>query len=138
VSCPTCPSTYAFPAESQYITLTLTDSSGCTATDSILILVFVPKKVFIPNVFSPNDDNINDVFYLQANDFAIEVEYLIVADRWGDVVFEKHNFPINDPGFGWDGTLDGKKMFPAVYTYLARIRFTDEVVPYSGTVTLIR
>jgi gliding motility-associated-like protein len=139
LSCPSCPATYAFPSESQFITLTLTDSSGCTATDSILILVFVPKKVYIPNVFSPNGDQINDVFYLQADDFAVEVEYLIVADRWGDVVFEQSNFPINDPAFGWDGSLDGKMMFPAVYTYLARIRFTDdEILPYSGTVTLIR
>jgi gliding motility-associated-like protein len=138
VSCPTCPVTYAFPSESQYITLMLEDSSGCTATDSILILVFVPKEVFIPNVFSPNGDGINDLFYLQANNFALEIEYLIIADRWGDVVFEQRNFPINDPTFGWDGTLDGKMMFPAVYTYLARIRFTDEIIPYSGTVTLLR
>jgi len=119
--------------------LTLTDSSGCSVTDSILILVFVPKKVYIPTVFSPNNDQINDVFYLQANDFAREVEYMTIADRWGDVVFERTHFPINDPAFGWDGSLDGKMMFPAVFTYLARILFSDgEIVPYSGTVTLIR
>ncbi len=139
LSCTTCPAPYAFPVESQYISLTLTDSQGCSATDSILILVFVPKRVYIPTVFSPNDDQANDIFYLQADDFAIEVDYMIIADRWGDVVFERNNFPINDPGFGWDGSLDGKKMFPAVFTYLVRIRFSDgEVIPYSGTVTLIR
>ncbi|HLF62507.1 MAG TPA: gliding motility-associated C-terminal domain-containing protein [Saprospiraceae bacterium] len=139
LSCSTCPATYAFPTESQYILLTLTDSSGCSVTDSILILVFVPKKVYIPTVFSPNNDQINDVFYLQANDFAREVEYMTIADRWGDVVFERTHFPINDPAFGWDGSLDGKMMFPAVFTYLARILFSDgEIVPYSGTVTLIR
>ena len=139
LSCPTCPVTYAFPQESQFISVTLSDSSGCVASDSVLILVFVPKQIYIPNVFSPNGDNINDIFYLQANEFAEEVEYLIIADRWGDVVFEKTLFPINDPAYGWDGTLDGKTMFPAVFTYLARIRFSDgEVIPHSGTVTLLR
>jgi gliding motility-associated-like protein len=139
VSCATCPVTYAFPSQSQFISVTLIDSSGCVASDSVLILVFVPKQIYIPNVFSPNGDNINDVFYLQSNLFALDIEYLIIADRWGNVVFEKTNFPINDPAYGWDGTLDGKDMFPAVFTYLARIRFSDgEVVPHSGTVTLIR
>lgn len=139
VSCPTCPSTFAYPPTDQYISVTLVDSAGCSATDSVLILVFVPKQVFIPTVFSPNGDNINDEFYIQANAFAEEVEYLIVIDRWGNVVYENRNFPVNDPAYGWDGTLNGRGMFPAVYTYLMRIRFTDnEILPFSGTVTLVR
>ncbi len=138
VSCTTCPATYAFPPTDQYVTLSLVDSSGCTATDSILILVFVPKQVYIPNVFSPNGDDINDKFYIQANAFAEEVDYLLVVDR-GNAVYERSHFPVNDPDYGWDGTLNGKMMFPAVFTYLTRVRFTDgQVIPFSGTVTLVR
>jgi len=139
LSCATCPVTYAFPPVDQNVTLTLTDDQGCIAIDSITIFVFVPKQVYIPTVFSPNGDNINDRFYIQTSAFAEEIEYLLIVDRWGDVVFEKSNSPVNDPDFGWDGTLGGKMMFPAVYTYLTRIRFTDgEVIPFSGTVTLLR
>jgi gliding motility-associated-like protein len=142
LSCSTCPSTFAFPPNDQYITLTLVDDEGCTATDSIMIFVFVPKQVFIPTVFSPNGDGINDRFYIQAGEFAVSVDYLLIADRWGDVVFERTgspSIPVNDPNEGWDGTLGGKPMFPAVYTYLTRIRFTDnQVLPFSGTITLVR
>jgi gliding motility-associated-like protein len=139
VSCASCPSTYAFPPVDQYITLTLTDTAGCVATDSVLIRVFVPKRVYIPTVFSPNGDQINDVFYIQAGEFAVSIDYLLVVDRWGNAVYELSDFPANDPDFGWDGTLNGREMFPAVFTYLTHIRFTDgEVLPFSGTVTLIR
>jgi gliding motility-associated-like protein len=102
--------------------------------------VFVPRKVFIPNVFSPNQDQINDIFFLQGDEeFVEEIEYMIIADPWGDVVFEKTNFSLNDPNEGWDGTMGGEPMNPGVFTYLTRIRFIDgEIIPYSGTVTLIR
>ena len=56
------------------------------ASDSVLIRVFVPKQVYIPTVFSPNGDQINDRFYIQAGDFAEAVDYLLVVDRWGNVV----------------------------------------------------
>jgi gliding motility-associated-like protein len=141
LSCSTCPSTFAYPPNDQYVTLTVVDAEGCTATDSIMIFVFVPKQIFIPTVFSPNGDGINDFFYIQGGEFAVSVDYLLVADRWGDVVYEIGGpmVPVNDPNFGWDGTLGGKPMFPAVFTYLTRIRFTDgQVLPFSGTVTLVR
>src|SRR5690606_16167383 len=138
LSCDNCLQTYAAPMVDTVVYVTVADSAGCTATDSVIILVFVPKQVYIPTVFSPNGDNINDYFYIQANTFAVNVEYMIVADRWGNVVFENGDFPVNIPEEGWDGTLNGKGMFPAVYPYLVRVRFNDEIIPYSGTVTLVR
>ncbi len=69
-------------------------------------------KVYVPNVFTPNNDGFNDVF---KPEFACDMRYfdMMVFDRWGELVFQSDN-----PLKGWDGTFKGVKMTPAVFVYV--------------------
>jgi gliding motility-associated-like protein len=85
---------------------------------------------FLPNVFSPNGDGLNDVFYVRGKGF--ESLSLIIFDRWGNTVFET-----TDKDIGWDGTKGGKKLNSDVYVYrLEIVYYTGEVVEREGNVLL--
>jgi gliding motility-associated-like protein len=71
------------------VTLVVTDELGCSDTTSILILVV--GDIIIPNVVTPNSDNINDIFLIQNLDNTLPSK-LIVLNRWGNVVFEVENY----------------------------------------------
>ncbi|MDX1406558.1 MAG: gliding motility-associated C-terminal domain-containing protein, partial [Saprospiraceae bacterium] len=138
VSCQSCPDPLAFPTQTQFVKVTLQNDEGCVIADSILINVFTPKRVYIPNVFSPNRDQINDFFFIQANDFATAVDMLVV-ERGGVVVYDVQGIPPNVEAAGWDGTMKGQLVNPGVYAYLIKVYFADgSVIPYSGTVTVVR
>ena len=138
LSCANCLNPVAQPAETTLYYFLIEDTDGCKAVDSILITVEFTPKVYVPNVFSPNNDGLNDTFYLFGDGIA-EVKILRIFDRWGEKVFEKANFPANEPLYGWDGYFKGKPMNSDVYAYYATINFLDgseKIV--KGDVTLLR
>ncbi len=138
-SCPTCANPMASPPFTQYVTVTLINDQGCSATDSLLIQVFIPKRAYIPNVFSPNGDGVNDFFTIYTNEFGVDIESIIIVNRGGVTVFGGTNLSLNDPTDAWDGTFQNRLLNPGVFTYLVRIRYQgDQVIPFSGTITLIR
>jgi gliding motility-associated-like protein len=115
------------------------DDEGCTAIDSVAVRINDIKPVFVPNVFSPNGDNINDGFTVFAGPAVDMIEELRVFDRWGNTVFAANEIFPNDPVLGWDGTFKGKRMNAGVFAYYARVRFIDNSDQiYKGDVTLIR
>lgn len=82
--------------------------------------------VFIPNVFSPNDDQYNDLFVPYGDPrFVKEVESFAVYDRWGNQMYFAQKFLPGDESFDWDGSFNGKKMNPGVYVFHAKINFLD-------------
>ena len=95
--------------------------------------------IFAPNVFSPNGDGINDMFYLQTNEEVEIIDVLRIFDRWGALVFEVNSIPPNDPSYGWDGTVKGKQANPGVFVYALtyRTRFGEEFA-IKGDITLLR
>jgi gliding motility-associated-like protein len=140
LSCDTCSSVVARPTTGILYTLTLTDSTGCQVQDDIKILVNRVCNIFIPNVFSPFSTlGDNDAFYPFGSDCAKQVAFMEVFDRWGEMVFHKINFPLNDPLSGWDGTLNGKPLEAAVYAYRIEIILADgRLERFLGDITLIR
>ena len=128
------------PPNSTVVTLMATSTNDCEATDSVNIEVIKKRKVYIPNAFSPNGDGVNDYFTIfGAIPNVHRIEKLIVFDRWGGVVFEKHDFLPNELLNGWDGTFKGKQLSNGVFAYLAEIRFLDdEIVRYTGDISLIK
>jgi gliding motility-associated-like protein len=116
-------------------------SSACGPTSSTIqcnTLKYIPVTYHIPNIFSPNGDNINDVLFIQSNSEVLSVNAFRVFDRWGNVVFENFNFLPNDEQQGWNGTFSGKPLNPGVFVYWASIETTrgDEVIV--GDVTVVR
>jgi gliding motility-associated-like protein len=95
------------------------------------------ENFFVPNGFSPNGDGVNDVFYLRGSGL-FRVRTLRVFNRWGEVVFEKNEVPVNNPAFGWDGKYKGVPVKPDVYVYQVEIICSNgEVLKYSGNVALM-
>ncbi|MBI2259294.1 MAG: gliding motility-associated C-terminal domain-containing protein [Flavobacteriia bacterium] len=69
--------------------------------------------MFIPNAFSPNDDELNQTFKPIITTSLRFVNYsLTVYDRWGELLFESHN-----PDVGWDGTFNTTQLQSGVYTW---------------------
>lgn len=131
------PIAYA-PGTTTYVVM-VTNEAGCFAVDSVVVLVRIVRPVYIPNVFSPNGDNINDYFYVQGSTAADLIDVIRIFDRWGALIYEAYDVPLNDPQLGWDGTFRGQYVNPGVFTYYANVHFLDnETLTYSGTITVVR
>ncbi len=121
------------------IELSVEDFNGCSDMDRINIFVSIDRNVYIPNAFSPNADGINDVFTIYGTEVIDEIEEMIVFDRWGAKVFERRNFPANEEVFGWDGTFNGERLNPAVFSYFIRVNFIDgSSEEFTGDILLTR
>lgn len=99
----------------------------CEDTFSRIIRVYLEKRIFIPNAFSPNNDMTNDRFRVFTS--GAQVYKLVISNRWGQIVHET-----NDPQNEWDGRYNGEIVMPGVYIYQISIRWLDyEKSYYSGT-----
>jgi gliding motility-associated-like protein len=116
---------------------TLNVSDGiCTKSDTVLIKVYEficdEPYIYIPNAFTPNGDQENDVLYVRGP--LIEGMIFRVFDRWGEMVFETE-----DRLIGWDGTFRGKALDPDVYDYyLKAICIDGQESIIKGNITLMR
>lgn len=116
-----------------------TDLNGCSASDAITIYLDRTRNIFIPNVFSPNSDGVNDIFYINAGKDVTEIKSFRIFDRWGSLLHEEKEFAANDPTFGWDGKIQGKPVTGNVFTYVAEIEFLDGWIErFTGDVILMR
>ena len=127
---------------STYI-ITVRDSLGCVASDSLTIFVEIVRPYFAPNVITTNGDNLNDIFTIYGGPGLEAVITLEVFDRWGELVYKGENFPPGDEGiqmgFGWNGIFNSKPMNPGVFAYKARLRYIDnEEIIVSGSFTILR
>jgi gliding motility-associated-like protein len=114
-------------------------AGDCIAIDSLLLNVEEEYTLWVPNVFSPNDDNINDWVTVFSNDELARVLEFEIFDRWGEKVFKGTDFPVNELTLGWDGVFRGQYMNPAVFVYVAKVQFRNgQVRTVSGDITLVR
>ncbi len=140
LSCADCKNPRVTAIKNQLYTLTVIDVNGCSATASVLVDVDRNRNVFIPNVFSPNGDGINDRFKIFTGIGVTRINFVRLYDRWGELLFEETDLPPSPDGTpGWDGFFNGEKMNPAVFMYLAEVEFLDgRKLLYRGDVTLLR
>jgi gliding motility-associated-like protein len=109
---------------------------GCDIeTDTAVIdtAIVQPEKsetFWMPNVFSPNGDSINDYVY-PMSETEMLIPEMIVFDRWGAEVWSRQQFNTNDEAAGWDGGSN-----PAgVYVWIVKIQ--GKMMEF-GDITLIR
>lgn len=112
------------PPQTTTYSVLVTDTCG-TATASNTITVEVICPVQVPNVFTPNNDQFNDVFFIKNLDMYPNSR-LLIYNRWGGLVLENSDYK-ND----WDG--DGHS--EGTYYY---ILYVSDGSTYHGTVTLIK
>ncbi len=89
------------------------------------------SKIYIPEAFSPNDDNHNDLFRPKGS-FVLDYN-IKIFNRWGEKIFES-----NDRQKAWDGKYKGEEAPTGIYQYQVIVQGTEDVISKSGTVTLIR
>ena len=123
---------HTFPGPGNYpITMITWDIYGCSDTISTLFEVLDPV-FFIPNVFSPNADGINDVAETNFNSLT-EIDFKIY-DRWGRLMFQTNSKTVY-----WDGLRNGKPAPDGVYYYhLRATTSTDKPLEAKGNMTLLR
>ena len=132
--------TFVKPVEPTTFTLKVWDDTGCFGSDDIFVDVDNNRNVFIPNVFSPNGDGINDKFNIGTGIGVERINYMQIYDRWGELLYEAKNImPGESTSYGWDGRFGTQFMNTGVYIYLIEVRFLDNVsLLYRGDVTLFR
>lgn len=94
---------------------------------------------FVPNVFSPNADGLNDEMKFYFNTLFDYSGELIIFDRWGNHLFQTtHNSA--DPILTWDGRSKGEELNPGVYIWIFRYQSSREVKAryLSGDVTIVK
>ncbi|MFN0276014.1 MAG: gliding motility-associated C-terminal domain-containing protein [Chitinophagales bacterium] len=122
------------PATTTYIVM-ITDEDGCIDYDTVTVFVDSECKrlIHFPNGFSPNGDNINDVFipitYLQD----VEDPEMRIYNRWGEIVFET-----TDMNIGWDGSFNNENQPVGSFVYTFSFLCFGEKQLVTGTITLVR
>lgn len=114
------------------VTLIVENVGGCSDSSTVSICILPADPTFIPDIFSPNGDGNNDIFYVRGRGI-IELDFRIY-NRFGQQVFRSTNASV-----GWDGTQGGKPMPSGSYVYSAAIKLADGTSQdVKGEVTLIR
>ena len=140
LSCNDCMEPFASPINTTQYKIFVTDKTGCTATAKVRVYISKDFDLYIPNVFSPNADGINDLWHVFGDlKKVVKIKELRIFDRWGENMFEAFNFPVNDPAFGWNGKSRGKYLNPAVFVYYLIAEFADGSERlYKGDINLVR
>jgi gliding motility-associated-like protein len=133
ITCVTCSNTVVQPTVTTQYIVVASNSPYCKVQDTVTVVVDINcGDFFIPNVFSPNDDGLNDVINVHGR--CISTFNLQIFNRWGEKVFETSTLENS-----WDGTFRGKKMDSGVFVYKADgVSIDGQSFKMKGNITLIR
>ncbi|MCA1806923.1 MAG: gliding motility-associated C-terminal domain-containing protein, partial [Actinobacteria bacterium] len=139
IGCANCLTQIVAPIITTAYTVSVVSADGCADADSMTVFVNTDHNIYIPNIFSPNGDGLNDVLKISASDDVQEISSFQIFDRWGNLVFGAEQIDPKDSALSWDGKLKGEAMNPGVFTYKLVVVFSDgsSVIMY-GDITLIR
>lgn len=138
-SCLSCLTQIVAPIITSAYFVDVTTIDGCSDRDSLEVLVISDANTYIPNVFSPNGDGVNDEFTFFPGEDVEEILSFSVFDRWGNQLFLVESISPSDPSRAWNGTMHGQHVNPGVFTYTLLLRMTDETTAlHYGNITLIR
>lgn len=124
-----------YPTSGDYIiTLIATNTFGCSDTATATVYVIDPTPLVIPNIFTPNNDDVNDLF--KVVHYSVEEFTGSIYNRWGQKLFENSDQYI----FQWDGYNESGKPAPGgTYFYILEATFANgEKQTFSGSLELIR
>ncbi len=131
-----------------HTTVTLYTDRGTLCADSIskdISTDAANRDIFIPNVFTPNKDGLNDRYCIDGYLDGCDEFELWIYNRWGELVFKT-----KDMNQCWDGTVEGTfKLHPGgTYFYILKVtegKFStqssdgeNQSYKQSGTITLVR
>jgi gliding motility-associated-like protein len=136
LSCKHCTDPVARPDHDEWVFCSVLGEDGCEAFDTLLLRVF-EQRVYAPNAFSPNGDQVNDFFTLFGNMERIRI--LEIFDRWGNRMFVREDFEGNRQELGWSGRTNGQSCLPGTYLFRAVVQFSQGSDRHlSGDLTIVR
>jgi len=110
--------------------LEVTNTDGCYASANAAVKI--SKPLVMPNAFSPDGDQKNDIFRIPPG-ASIQLQEFSVFDRWGAKVFTTKNATE-----GWDGRINGKPADTGTYVYIVKGKDEKGEVFIRGSVTVVR
>ncbi|PKP19416.1 MAG: hypothetical protein CVU04_05995, partial [Bacteroidetes bacterium HGW-Bacteroidetes-20] len=116
------------------IELIVNNEFGCL--DSISKTIEIKEfDIFIPNSFTPNGDNLNDIFLPIFKSEDLENYHFEIFNRWGELIFYS-----NEIKHGWDGKFKGELVpFNSTYTYIIRYKNSDgKSIQKTGSIHVIQ
>ncbi len=132
LDCNDCENPVSTPYNDIVYTVYALSEKGCRDSAFTRINVEHTPVVYVPNMFSPNGDGVNDVVMVYANQVR-DLDFLIF-NRWGEKVYEGHSITE-----GWNGIYKGTLQEPDAYVYLVNVTFLNgRTVSKSGSVTLVK
>ncbi|MES2513128.1 MAG: choice-of-anchor L domain-containing protein [Bacteroidota bacterium] len=133
IACVTCSSTVVQPTLTTHYIVVASNSPYCKVQDTVTVTVDINcGDFFVPNVFSPNDDGLNDMINVHGR--CISTFNLMIFNRWGEKVFET-----TTQDNSWDGTFRGKRLDTGVFVYKADgVSIDGQTFSFKGNITLIR
>lgn len=112
--------------------LYIENEGGCPDSFQFDICVLPSSRIFVPEVFSPNNDGVNDSLYVRGQGIA-ELQFNVYS-QFGMVVFST-----KDHTEGWNGENFGMKVPSGIYIYTANILLKNgERLELKGDITLVR
>ena len=115
------------------VRLEIVDSMGCEGFAEKEIIVSLGSEIHLPNAFSPNGDNKNEVFKPIGIPFPFKYQ-MEVFNRWGELLFVT-----NDINVGWDGTYMGNDVTEGIYIYkISLVDYNGKHISKKGNFTLVR
>jgi gliding motility-associated-like protein len=133
-----CSNPYVHPKYTTTFTVTVMNSDSCYASDTATVYVKAEPSAFIPSVFTPNGDNLNDRFEFDIlGATSIEIS---IFNRWGERVYYNAAQANGMNGHnGWDGKVNGKDAPYDTYVYQMKVTYFDNSTQdRSGTVTILK
>jgi len=110
--------------------VSITDGNGCDGQESLFIESNIcPVLIVVPNTFSPNGDDFNDIWHID-NLSAYSDAEVKVYNRWGDIVFSSTGYETP-----WEGKFGGA-LPAAVYYYVITIESINQT--FAGSVTIVK
>ena len=111
-----------------------TSKNSCTYSDTINIIDNCDYFVFLTNVFSPNNDGVNDLF--KPLNVINQIEYISfkIFDRWNELVFEGSA----ENNFSWDGFYKNKEAQVDSYVWILEYKILNNKRSKKGIVSLLR
>ncbi|MFN3916348.1 MAG: gliding motility-associated C-terminal domain-containing protein [Flavobacteriales bacterium] len=121
---------FASPPTTTDFVLTVTNSNGCSATDTVRVSVENDYFLIIHNLLTPNGDGFNDAWIIENIENYPENE-VSIFNRQGQLIYRQQAYDNT-----WEGTFNGKNLPDGAYYYV--ITFTDTDKIFKGAVNIIR
>ena len=131
---------YIAPLSETQLIVTVEDTMGCSVSDTTRVLVSTNFLFYLPNAFSPQSPHTqNAIFRPFVTNKVARIASLRVFNRWGEMVYERHDLPVSDETAGWDGTFNGNPLDAGFFAYALELEFINGARKvYTGEVMLVR